>query len=168
LSCLHLLNATTGTTTGLGRPGYPDDSTEPASGPVGIADAVLPGADDEQLAEANAARENIISSAGRYGTKSRTPNPRRSAITRSTKQTPTPAWPDTSEALPGWATRVHYLVDCGKGRVILTALVTKADVKDNQPILDLPWHTTFRWKLRPHHVTGDSVYGTIPNVKALE
>jgi hypothetical protein len=52
--------------------------------------------------------------------------------------------------------------------VILTALVTKADVKDNQPMLDLIWRTTFRWRLRPHHVTGDSVYGTIPNLKALE
>ncbi len=60
------------------------------------------------------------------------------------------------------------MVDGGKARVILTALVTKADVKDNQPMLDLVWHTTFRWKLKPHHVTGDSVYGTIPNVKALE
>lgn len=57
------------------------------------------------------------------------------------------------------------MVDGGKARVILAALVTKADVKDNQPMLDLIWCTTFRWKLRPHHVTGDSVYGTIPNVK---
>ena len=64
--------------------------------------------------------------------------------------------------------KVHYVVDGGKARVILTALVTKADVKDNQPMLDLLWHTTFRWKLRPHHITGDSVYGTIPNLKAVE
>ncbi len=34
-------------------------------------------------------------------------------------------------------------------------------------MLDLFWRTTFRWKLRPHHVTGDSVYGTSPNVKAV-
>lgn len=64
--------------------------------------------------------------------------------------------------------KVNYAVDGGKARVILTALVTKADLKDNQPMLDLIWHTTFRWKLRPHHVTGYSVYGTIPNVKAVE
>ncbi len=64
--------------------------------------------------------------------------------------------------------KVHYVVDGGKARVILTALVTKADVKDNQPMLDLIWHTVFRWSLRPHHVTGDSVYGTIPNLKAIE
>jgi hypothetical protein len=64
--------------------------------------------------------------------------------------------------------KVHYVVDGGKARVILTALVTRADVKDNQPMLDLLWHTTFRWRLRPHHVTGDSVYGTIPNLKAVE
>lgn len=64
--------------------------------------------------------------------------------------------------------KAHYVVDGGKARVILTALVTKADVKDNQPMLDLLWHTTFRWRLRPHHVTGDSVYRTIPNLKAIE
>jgi hypothetical protein len=64
--------------------------------------------------------------------------------------------------------KVHYVVDGGKARVILTALVTKADVKGNQPMLDLLWHTTFRLKLRPHHISGDSVYGTIPNVKAIE
>ena len=58
--------------------------------------------------------------------------------------------------------KAHYVVDGGKARVILTALVTKADVKDSQPMLDLLWHTIFRWKLRPHHATGDSVYGTRP------
>jgi len=60
------------------------------------------------------------------------------------------------------------VVDGGKARVILPDLVTKADVKDNQPMLDLLWHTNLRLKLRPHHVTGNSVYGTTPNVKAVE
>jgi Transposase DDE domain len=32
----------------------------------------------------------------------------------------------------------------------------------------LLWRTTFRWKLRPHHVTGDAKYGTRENVAALE
>src|SRR5215207_2682984 len=47
----------------------PDDATGPTSGLVGMADAALPGADDESLTEANAAREDFISSAGRYGTR---------------------------------------------------------------------------------------------------
>jgi transposase len=39
------------------------------------ADAALPGADDEELEAANAARKDFFSSAGRDGTKSRTPHP---------------------------------------------------------------------------------------------
>jgi hypothetical protein len=43
-----------------------------------------------------------------------------------------------------------------------------ADVKDNLPMLDLLWRTCFRWGLRPHHVTGDSIYGSLENIKAVE
>ena len=64
--------------------------------------------------------------------------------------------------------KAHYVVDGWQARVIVGALVTRADLQDNQPMLDLLWRTCFRWKLRPHHVTGDSVYGTLPNVKAVE
>jgi hypothetical protein len=38
----------------------------------------------------------------------------------------------------------------------------------NQPMRDLIFRTRFRWKLRPRHVTGDTKYGTIENIKALE
>ena len=50
----------------------------------------------------------------------------------------------------------HYVVDGGKARIILTALVTPAEVQENQPALDLLWRTRFRWKLRPRQVTGDT------------
>jgi len=63
---------------------------------------------------------------------------------------------------------VHYVVGGGKARVILQALVTPSEVMDNQPMRDLIFRTRFRWKLRPRHVTGDTKYGTIENVKALE
>ena len=62
----------------------------------------------------------------------------------------------------------HYVVDGGKARVILAALVTPAEVMENQPMLDLLWRVCFRRKLRPHHVTGDTTYGTTENVVALE
>jgi DDE family transposase len=39
---------------------------------------------------------------------------------------------------------------------------------DNQPILDLLWHTRFRWKLRPRQVTGDKKYGSEENLVAIE
>jgi hypothetical protein len=39
---------------------------------------------------------------------------------------------------------------------------------DNQPMLDLLWHVYFRWRVRPTQVTGDTKYGTIENIKAIE
>jgi transposase len=62
----------------------------------------------------------------------------------------------------------HYVVDGGKRRIILAALVTPAEVQENQPALDLLWWARFRWKLRPHQVTGDTKYGTIENIAAIE
>jgi len=35
-------------------------------------------------------------------------------------------------------------------------------------MLDLLWHCAFRWKIRPHHVTGDGKYGTVENIAAVE
>ena len=54
----------------------------------------------------------------------------------------------------------HYVVDGGRARIILTALVTPAEVQENQPALDLLWRARFRWKLQPRQVTGDTKYGT--------
>jgi hypothetical protein len=69
-------------------------------------------------------------------------------------------------ALPAHAT--HYVVDGGKARIILAALVAPAEVMENQPMLDLVFRTCFRWKLRPRQVTGDRKYGTEENIVALE
>jgi transposase len=62
----------------------------------------------------------------------------------------------------------HYAVDGGKARIILQALVTPSEVQDNQPMLDLLWRVCFRWRLRPKQVTGDTKYGTIENIVAVE
>jgi hypothetical protein len=62
----------------------------------------------------------------------------------------------------------HYVVDGGKARIILNALVTPFEVTENQPMLDLLWCTSFRYKLRPKRVTGDTAYGTIENIAAVE
>ncbi|MDQ2784710.1 MAG: transposase, partial [Chloroflexota bacterium] len=67
---------------------------------------------------------------------------------------------------PGY--HLHYAIDGGKARIILAALVTPAEVMENTPMLDLLWHSRFRWHLRPHHVTGDTTYGTIQNITAIE
>jgi transposase len=62
----------------------------------------------------------------------------------------------------------HYLVDGGRARIIRAALVAPAEVQENQPALDLLWWTRFRWKLRPRQVTGDTKYGTVENITAIE
>ena len=64
--------------------------------------------------------------------------------------------------------QTHYVIDGGKSRIILSVLVTPGEVTENRPMLDLLWRTAFRWKIRPHHVTGDGMYGTVENIAAVE
>ncbi len=56
----------------------------------------------------------------------------------------------------------------GVARIILGVLVTPADVMENLPFLDLLWRVCFRWRIRPDQVTGDTTYGTIENILAVE
>jgi len=83
-----------------------------------------------------------------------------------------PTDPDATPMRTGGTTRLGYhdhdVVDGGKARIILAALVTPADVMENVPLRDLLWRVCFRRKLRPHHVTGDTTYGTAENIVALE
>ncbi len=62
----------------------------------------------------------------------------------------------------------HYVVDGGKARVILHALVTPADVMENQPMLDQLRRVIFRWRVRPKRIIADTTYGTIDNIRAVE
>ncbi len=62
----------------------------------------------------------------------------------------------------------HYVVDGGKARIIMAVLVTPSEVMENQPMLNLVFRTRFRWKLWPHQATGDTTYGTVNNIVALE
>jgi Transposase DDE domain len=62
----------------------------------------------------------------------------------------------------------HYVVDGGKAHVILSALVTPADVMENQPMFDLLFRTMFHWGVRTRRVTGDATYGTRENIAAIE
>lgn len=133
------------------------------------ADALLPTATNEELRVANKAQENWISTVGRRGAPAATkPNPKKKGKIVVSRTDPDACLTGHNNAISRLGYHVHYVVDGGKARVILNALVTRADVKDNQPMLDLLWRTAFRWKLRPHHVTGDSHYGTLQNIKAVE
>jgi transposase len=64
--------------------------------------------------------------------------------------------------------RDHYVVDGGKARIILSALVTPASITDNTPLLDLVDWVRFRWRIAPKLAVGDSKYGTVPNIVGLE
>src|SRR5258706_5877072 len=64
--------------------------------------------------------------------------------------------------------RDHYVVDGGKARIILSALVTPASIMDNTPILDLVDWVRSRWRKKPKLAVGDTQYGTVPNIVGLE
>jgi transposase len=64
--------------------------------------------------------------------------------------------------------QTHYVVDGGRARVILHALTTPGDVRESQPMLDLLQRVRFRWRVRPKRAVGDSKYGTVENIIALE
>jgi transposase len=83
-----------------------------------------------------------------------------------------PPDPDATPMRTGNGTALGYhdhdVVDGGKARIILAALVTPADVMENVPMRDLLWRVRFRRKLRPRQVTGDTTYGTVENIVAIE
>jgi transposase len=62
----------------------------------------------------------------------------------------------------------HYVIDGGKARIILNALVTPADVMENTPMLPLLRRAIFRWRVKPKRVIGDTTYGTADNIRELE
>jgi transposase len=130
--------------------------------PVALAEPVR-----EELIQENAARHDWIAEQGRPQREVRGYYQRTSDLRISTTD------PDaTPMRLKGGGTHLgyhtHYVVDGGKARIILQVLVTPSEVMDNQPMRDLIFRTRFRWKLHPRHVTGDTKYGTIENIKAIE
>jgi hypothetical protein len=64
--------------------------------------------------------------------------------------------------------RNHYVVDGGKDRIILSALVTPASIMDNTPMLDLTNLFCTRWGIQPEIAVGDAKYGTEQNMVGLE
>ncbi len=128
---------------------------------------VLSEAQQEELASENATRHDWIAEEGRQQREVHGHYQRTSDFKVSTTD------PDaTPMRLKGGGTHLgyhtHYVVDGGKARIILQVLVTPSEVMDNQPMRDLIFRTRFRWKLRPRFATGDTKYGTIENIKALE
>jgi transposase len=139
-------------------------TTDPAPLPLPVD---LSATEHEELAQDNAARHDWIAEEGRQQREVHGLYQRTSDFKVSTTD------PDaTAMRLKGGGTHLgyhtHYVVDGGKARIILQVLVTPSEVMDNQPMRDLLFRTRFRWKLHPRHMTGDTKYGTIENIKAIE
>ena len=152
--------------------GAPPEPLEAAAGPSRPAPAPLPLELTEEaraaLSERAAGRHGWLDHDGRPD-RSRTSGPyRRTADYRASPTDPdaSPLRPTGGRARLGY--HVHYVVDGGRARTVLAALVTPAEVQDNQPMLDLLWHARFRWKLRLRQATGDTKYGTVENVVGIE
>jgi transposase len=140
-----------------------DDPPAPAPLPVALTEAA-----QAELAVAAAARHDWIGGAGRPDRGTVRGHDRRTADYRVSTTDPdaSPMWQTSGRTHLGF--HDHDVVDGGKARIVLAALVTPAEVMENQPMPDLLWRTCFRWKLRPRQVTGDTTYATLENIVAVE
>ena len=120
------------------------------------------------LAEHNAGRHDWIAQAGRPDRTTRRGGYRRRSDFEASRTDPDAALMVHKRGGLHVGYHDHLVVDGGKARIILAALVTPADVMENQPALDLMWRACFRWRLRPRQVTGDTTYATDENIRAIE
>jgi transposase len=152
-----------------------EDSQEPAHYADGTARTVdgdldhLPHSNDEELITANAAKEDWISRVGRQDREVKGNFYRRKADLFLSKTDP-----DASPMKRKGADhshlgyQAHCVVDGGEARIILGVLVAPFEVTENKPMLDMLWRSAFRWRIWPRRVTGDSAYGTVENIAAIE
>ncbi len=151
--------------TGTASPTLPALPALPTPLPVILSDA-----EREELAVVNAARHDWIAAEGHPQREARGRNNyyQRTADFRISTTDPDA----TPLRLKGGGTHLgyqtHYVVDGGNRRIILGVLVAPGEVMENQPMLDQAWHVRFRFHLAPHQVIGDTTYGTIENITALE
>jgi transposase len=147
--------------------GAPGDTARAAAA-VGDLDP-LPTSEEAELISANSARSDWISKAGRQDREVKGDFYRRKADLFLSKTDP-----DASPMKRKGADhshlgyQAHCVVDGGRARIILGVLVAPFEVTENKPMLDMLWRAAFRWKARPRRVTGDSAYGTVENIAAIE
>lgn len=141
-----------------------EDANTPEIAAVGPAGEV-----GRRLAEANACKHRWIEEAGRQQREVVRWGYRRLADLRASATDPDASLMQCkNKGTSRLGYQTHYVVDGGKARVILDALVTPAEVTENLPMLEMLFRSRFRWRLRPRSVTGDAAYGTVENVAAVE
>ncbi len=125
-------------------------------------------ADEARLAATNAATWKLLESCRLDPERP----PGRGGYQRRARQHVSTTDPDATLLRTKEPTRLgyhdHYVVDGGRARIVLDALVTPADVMENQAMQDLLHHVRFRSHLHVRQAVGDAAYGTIDNVRALE
>lgn len=140
----------------------PSEAPVPTPLPVPLADAAR-----EERAAATGARHDWFARDGEPDRSVSRGSYQRQSDFRASATDPDAGLMSTRTGLhPGYLDQ--YVVDGGKARIILTVLVTPADVTENLPMVDLVWRTCFHWKLWPRQATGDKTYATIENIVALE
>jgi transposase len=159
-------------TDGAGQPGSAEDLQAPEPEDAAPAPVPLPvalaEADRAALTERAGMRHDWIGEAGRPDRGETGGAYRRTADYRASVTDPDASPMPLGTGRTRLGDHDHYVVDGGKARIILTALVTPAEVQDNQPALALLWRARFRWKLHPRQVTADTKYGTVENIVAIE
>jgi transposase len=138
------------------------DALEPELLPVSLPETVR-----EDLATAITSRHDWIAEEGRQDRRVVDPDYQRVSDLKASSTDPDSTMMPLKRGVH-MGYHVHYAVDGGKARIILQALTTPSEVMENQPMLDLLWRARFRWKLWPQQVTGDTTYGTVENIVAVE
>jgi transposase len=147
-------------------PDGPADTGE-AEPPVERPVAAGPAAREDR-AEENAARHDWLARDGRPDRTARRSTYQRRTDFEASRTDPDAALMARKRGGLHFGYQDHYAVDGGRARIILGVLVTPADVMENQPFLDLLWRARCRWRLPVRRVTGDTKYGTIENIVAVE
>jgi len=146
-----------------GGPDGGDAGDPPARLPVPLTDEA-----QAELADHAARRHDWIAQAGRPDRTVTSGAYRRTADFRVSTTDPDATPMPHGEGRTHLGYQDHYVVDGGRARIILAALVAPAEVQENQPALDLLWRARFRWKLHPRQVTADTKYATVENITAIE
>jgi hypothetical protein len=147
------------------RHGNPDETGDDPPVPLS---SDLTAESRSQLAECAAQRHDWIGRAGRPNRATTSGPYQRTADFRVSTTDPDATPMPYGERGTQLGYQDHYVVDGGRARIILAALVAPAEVQEHQPALDLLWRARFRWKLWPRHITGDTKYGTVTNIAAIE
>jgi hypothetical protein len=129
---------------------------------------LLPTSEDANLA-ANAAKSDWVSKAGRQDRQAKGSWYRRKAdlfLSRTDPDASPLKRKGADHSHLGY--QAHCVMDGGKAHIILGVLVAPFEVTENKPMLDMLWRATFRWRIWPRQVTGDSAYGTVENLATVE